>query len=136
MRINYDLFSFDSFFICNKGVMPIMNIWGTNDQLLPGMSVVSRSGWYFLPVMAVQHEFANANGCDKSEGQQKYITASDDLLPGNRTWSCTGFVTGCENAPVVQCAQTWGHDYPVNPNTGENWAIPAIWEFLSQFDNL
>ena len=26
--------------------MPIMNIWGTNDQILPGMSVVSRSGMF------------------------------------------------------------------------------------------
>mmetsp|Transcript_57700 Transcript_57700/g.52002 ORF Transcript_57700/g.52002 Transcript_57700/m.52002 type:complete len:120 (-) Transcript_57700:75-434(-) len=116
--------------------MPIMNIWGTNDQLLPGMSVVSRSGWYFLPVMNVQHIFSDHNGCDKSGGQQIYPTTSDNLLPGNRQWECTGFVNGCVDAPVIQCEHTWGHDYAINPNTGDNWAIHAIWEFLSQFQNL
>jgi len=116
--------------------MPIMNIWGTNDQILPGMSVVSRSGWYFLPVMAVQDAFSIHNNCTRINGQEEYPTASDDLLPGGRTWNCTGFVEGCEDAQVVQCAQTWGHDWPINPNTGENWAIETIWDFLSQFENL
>ena len=86
--------------------------------------------------MAVQDAFSIHNGCTRSNGQETYPTASDDLLPGNRTWECTGFVEGCTDAPVVQCAQTWGHDWPINPNTGVNWAQDTIWDFLSSFENL
>merc|ERR1711902_439593 len=41
--------------------MPIINIWGTNDTIVPGEEILSSGGFYFTPVSHVQYKYGNHN---------------------------------------------------------------------------
>ena len=108
----------------NGRKVPIINIWGRNDRIIPGNTVKSANAWYYLPVMAVQDAFADYNGCDKTNGQQRYISTD---YGGSLALKCTAFRDGCENFPTVQCNWKGGHRYPIDFNTSSNFILPTVY---------
>ena len=98
---------------------------------MPGQTVLSQDGWYYLPVSNVQERFAVHNGCDLSGGVKKVETVSD----GIEQWTCVGWTEGCtDNATTVSCSWNGYHDYPVKGGT--NFGLTAAWDFMSQFQRV
>merc|ERR1712048_935361 len=61
--------------------MPIINIWGTNDEIVPGESILSSYGAYHTPVSHVQYKYGKHNECNVDEQLPTPIaTASDGIL--------------------------------------------------------
>merc|ERR1719499_1811043 len=95
--------------------MPIINIWGTNDEIAPGESILSSFGNYFTPVSHVQYKYGKHNKCNVDEQlPQPIATASDGILE----WQCVGY-NGCDRGDgeygvdAMSCSWNGGHDYPV-----------------------
>eukprot|EP00486_Rosalina_sp_Unknown_P007243 CAMPEP_0201574254 /NCGR_PEP_ID=MMETSP0190_2-20130828/18637_1 /ASSEMBLY_ACC=CAM_ASM_000263 /TAXON_ID=37353 /ORGANISM="Rosalina sp." /LENGTH=286 /DNA_ID=CAMNT_0048002263 /DNA_START=217 /DNA_END=1077 /DNA_ORIENTATION=- len=111
--------------------MPLFEVWGTKDQEVPGQTVLSQDGWYYIPVSNVQEKFAVHNGCNLSNGVKHVKTVSD----GIESWTCIGWHQGCtNNASTVSCSWAGTHTYPMRGQT--NFGLSAAWEFLQNFKRI
>merc|ERR1719384_217079 len=112
--------------------MPIINIWGTNDTIVPGVAILSEYGAYVTPVSHVQYKYGKHNGCNVDEQLPESIaSASDGILE----WQCIGY-NGHDGhgVHVMSCSWNGTHVYPIS--NGENFALNVIWDFFqnhSQF---
>merc|ERR1712048_24903 len=114
-----------------KDPMPIINIWGTADDLVPGEAIMATDNHlYFTPVSHVQYKYGKHNKCNVDEQLPEPIaSASDGILE----WQCIGY-NGCERGDgeygvdAMSCSWNGGHVYPVAD--GENFALNVIWDFF------
>ena len=111
-------------------LMPYMNIWGTEDVYVPGISGQDSYGWYYTTVNQVQDTFAQHNGCDMTDGMTNVTTISDGILG----WSCKDYNNNCTYgiSGTRLCQWDGNHSYPIA--NGRNFGLDAAWEFMSQFD--
>ena len=108
--------------------MPLFEVWGTKDQEVPGQTVLSQDGWYYIPVSNVQEKFAVHNGCDLSGGVVDVKTQSD----GIDSWKCIGWTKNCKNnATTVSCSWAGTHTYPMRGQT--NFGLAVAWDFMSVY---
>jgi poly(3-hydroxybutyrate) depolymerase len=125
--------------------IPIMNVYGLNDAILPYNGVPGYSSWYFRTVDEVSALFADHNGCNYQSGWQNVATVTD----GMQGWECHEYNDGCRQGAVVrQCSWNGDHNYMcpvVDPYTGwstcpdcasENLGFNVAWNFVSQFQRL
>jgi len=115
--------------------IPILNIWGTNDTITPGETIVSSFGSYRTPVSHVMYRYGEHNQCNVNGGYVNVSTVSD----GIDGWQCIGYdgcnfdgnETGNSTVDVVSCAWDAGHAYPIV--NGENIANNVIWNFFQKY---
>jgi len=115
--------------------IPILNVWATNDTVIPGESIVSALGAYWTPVSHVMHRFGVHNHCNV-KGEYVNVSTVSDGLNG---WQCIGY-DGCDidgngnadsTVDVMSCSWDAGHVGPIV--NGENIANSVIWNFFRKY---
>jgi len=118
--------------------MPIINIWGTNDKVVPGEAILATEGLslYFTPVSHVQYKYGKHNKCNVDEQLPEPIaTASDGILE----WQCVGY-NECDRGDgeygveVMSCSWNGTHVYPVAD--GEPFGLNVIWDFFQKYTQI
>ena len=102
----------------------IMNVWGTNDRIVPADGSLSSDGYWYTPVDDVMDAWGSAQGCDLDD--TSYSTVSD----GIRNWTCTQRANCDAGAKVVSCSWRAPHWWPKVPQS--DFGNDAIWEFFSK----
>jgi len=115
--------------------MPIINIWGTNDEIAPGESILSSFGSYFTPVSHVQYKYGKHNKCNVDEQLPEPIaSASDGILE----WQCIGY-NGCDRGDgeygVDAMSCSWNGTHGSIDRLGpildeEPFGLNVIWDFF------
>jgi len=109
--------------------MPIINVWGTNDLIVPG-EAVSDGYYYNTPVSHVQYKYGKHNKCNVDEQLPEPIASVSD---GILDWQCIGY-TGCDRGDgeygvdTMSCSWNGTHVYPVAD--GEPFGLNVIWDFF------
>jgi polyhydroxybutyrate depolymerase len=101
-----------------------MNVWGSNDNLVPPDGTLSTDGYWYTPVDQVIAAWSAAQGCDETD--TPYPTVSD----GTRNWTCTQRANCAKGVEVVSCSWRGPHWWPKIPQS--DFGNEAIWEFLSK----
>merc|ERR1712154_657775 len=112
--------------------MPIINIWGTNDEIVPGLAILSEYGSYITPISHVMYKYGKHNKCNVDEQLPESIaSASDGILE----WQCIGY-NGHDGhgVRVMSCSWNGTHVYPVT--NGENFALKVIWDFFQNHSKI
>jgi polyhydroxybutyrate depolymerase len=112
-------------FACIPGApIATMNVWGSNDNLVPPDGTLSTDGYWYTPVDQVIDAWGTAQGCDETD--TPYPTVSD----GTRNWTCMQRANCATGAEVVSCSWRGPHWWPKIPQS--DFGNEAIWEFLSK----
>jgi polyhydroxybutyrate depolymerase len=106
--------------------LSIMNVWGTQDNTLPGDGAVSSDGYYYTSVADVQALWASSSSQNCDANTTLYSTVAD----GTRNWTCVQRANCATGAEVVECSWRAGHWWPKTPQS--SFGNDAIWEFLSK----
>eukprot|EP01084_Bolivina_argentea_P128132 226533_1 len=114
--------------------MPIINIWGTNDNIVSGDTISNpNGGFYFTSVYQVMYKYGLYNKCDVNKKRVQAIeTVSDGILE----WKCVGYnECNIDNVNsdgygmyVMSCSWNGSHVYPVFNN--ENFGLNVVWNFF------
>merc|ERR1712154_515804 len=121
--------------------MPILNIWGTADDVAPGEGILSPGGsvcpggFYFTPVSHVQYKYGKHNKCNVDEQLPVPIeSASDGILE----WQCIGY-NGCDGGDgeygvdAMSCSWngTHGSIDRIGPILDKDpFGLNVIWDFF------
>jgi len=104
--------------------LPIMEVWGSNDRIVPADGALSTDGYWYTLVDDVVDLWGASQGCDASA--TPYTTVSD----GTRNWTCIQRANCAAGAEVVSCSWRGPHWWPKNKQG--NFGAEAIWEFFSK----
>merc|ERR1712113_101257 len=115
--------------------MPILNVWGTNDTIVPGESIVNSMGAFYTPVSHVLHRYGVHNHCNV-KGEYVNVSTVSDGIDG---WQCIGYDgcdidgngTGNSTVDVMSCSWDAGHTAPIA--NGENFGLNVIWNFFQKY---
>ena len=104
-----------------------MNVWGTNDRIIPADGSLSSDGYWYTPVDDVMDAWGSSQGCDAIA--TPYMTVSD----GIRGWACTQRADCATGAEVVSCSWLSHHWWPkMEKLEWKAFGNDAIWQFLSK----
>ena len=101
-----------------------MNVWGSNDNIVPPDGTLSTDGYWYTPVDEVIDAWGASQGCDATD--TAYPTVSD----GIRHWTCIQRANCADGVEVVSCSWRGPHWWPKIPQS--DFGNEAIWEFLSK----
>ena len=104
--------------------LSIMNVWGTQDNTLPGDGSTSMDGWFYTSVADVRTLWAAAESQSCDSSTTSYTTVADGTLE----WSCVEHANCTSGATVVSCSWRGPHNWPSNMST--NFGMEAVWEFF------
>merc|ERR1712039_797721 len=116
--------------------MPIINIWGTNDKMIPGEAIMGTEGLslYITPVSHVQYKYGKHNKCNVDEQLTVAIESASD---GIFEWQCVGY-NECDRGDgeygvdVMSCSWNGTHTYPVDLENGRSFALNVVWDFFQK----
>eukprot|EP01084_Bolivina_argentea_P128134 226536_1 len=119
--------------------MPIINVWGTNDDIVQSDTIVNpiSGGYYFTPVYQVMYKYGLHNKCNVNN---KLYQPIESISDGILEWKCVGY-NECNfngdnqyneyseyTTDVMSCSWNGNHVYPILDN--ENFALNVVWEFF------
>eukprot|EP01084_Bolivina_argentea_P098524 177065_1 len=112
-----------------KQTIPIMIVWGLQDDVEPGVNVIAWNGFYCLSFSGVMNRFGEHNQCNTHNGYVNITTSSDGIMK----WQCMQYKQSqCQNnAEVRACSWNGKHTYPMT-NNGFNFALNVTWNFFKQ----
>ena len=104
--------------------LPMMQVWGTRDRIVPGDDGQSSDGYLYEDAAETAAIWAQAQGCD-TDGSTPHVTEAD----GKKDWTCTQHDNCSSGAEVVTCSWDGAHIWSKAGKTG-NFVLESIWTFF------
>ena len=121
--------------------MPILKIWGTDDTIQPGDTIIATPveifGNFRLSVYQVQYKYGQHNKCDVENTKYVSIPTVSD---GINEWQCVGYdqcdfdQKGDKEIDGMSCSWNGGHEYPDNytetDSEKRDFGLNVMWNFF------
>jgi polyhydroxybutyrate depolymerase len=118
--------------------LPLMQIWGTQDEIVPGTGEQSVDGYHYVSVPDLEERWAGVASQSCDDGASPH-----DPGVTNLSIACTQRDNCHTGAEVVQCALEMDHQWPSSdpddpsvamspPEAGDRFMNDVIWDFFDR----